>query len=175
VSGHVSPQSNVSPGCKRPAMKKSVLTRAEARLQSATPNETRGEIPIGTPVGTRIGTHVGTPGGGQAAHSHTVEERCVCLQARARSEKLRVRRISLSENLLHADIPSSDLLSLYKSLCLYLSLLSNDMAAKLRCKCLLRQDLLRDPSNAEAVLQDRLIKDVIHRNMMPIHSLCLKV
>jgi hypothetical protein len=81
----------------------------------------------------------------------------------------------LSENLLHADIPSSDLLSLYKSLCLYLSLLSNDMAAKLRCKCLLRQDLLRDPSNAEAVLQDRLIKDVIHRNMMPIHSLCLKV
>jgi hypothetical protein len=175
VSGHVSPQSNVSPGCKRPAMKKSVLTRAEARLQSATPNETREEIPIGTPVGTRIGTHVGTPGGGQAAHSHTVEERCVCLQARARSEKLRVRRISLSENLLHADIPSSDLLSLYKSLCLYLSLLSNDMAAKLRCKCLLRQDLLRDPSNAEAVLQDRLIKDVIHRNMMPIHSLCLKV
>jgi hypothetical protein len=48
------------------------------------------------------------------------------------------------------------------------------MAAKLRCKCLLRQDLLRDPSNIEAVLQDRLIKDVIHRNMMPIDSLCLK-
>ena len=46
---------------------------------------------------------------------------------------------------------------------------------KLHRKCLLRQDLLRDPSDTKAVLMDRLIKDVIHRNLMPIDSLCLKV
>jgi hypothetical protein len=38
----------------------------------------------------------------------------------------------LSESLLHEDIPAADLLSLFQSLCLHLSLLSNDMAAKVK-------------------------------------------
>jgi len=134
VSDRVSSPSNLRQGrghaCKRPSMKKSALTRAEARLQSAAPKETLGEIPIG--LGTPIGTHVATPGGGQAARSHTGEDRCVSLRARARSEKVWVRRISLSESLLHEDIPAADLLSLFQSLCLHLSLLSNDMAAKVK-------------------------------------------